>query len=73
MEIFHAALMDKRFQAVQEQFSDVIKHLDNTQMLVHQMLLQFTNFVRKKHLLNDVRISVAMFSGEKMSAEIAIR
>lgn len=31
--------MDKSFQAVQEQFSDVIKHLDNTQMLAHQMLL----------------------------------
>lgn len=31
--------MDKSFQAAQEQSSDIIKHLDNTQMLVHEMLL----------------------------------
>lgn len=38
MEISHAVLMDKGLQAVQEQFSDVIKHLDKTQMLIHQIL-----------------------------------
>lgn len=37
-EISHAVFTGNSLQAVQEQFSDVINHLDNTQMLAHQIL-----------------------------------
>lgn len=48
VEISHAVLMDKSLQAVQEQFPDVIKHLDNTEMLLHQILSFNSQILYKK-------------------------
>lgn len=72
VEISHAVLMDKSLQAVQEQFPDVITHLDNTEMLLHQILFLIHKFCTKNCLLRDVRISAVTFSGEQTSAKIII-
>lgn len=64
--------MDKSLRAVQEQFSDVIKHLDDTEILLHQILFFNSQILYKKNLLRDIRIPAVTFSGEQMSAKIII-